>query len=129
MAGREKERMRTGNVLELCPLCNSPRIISARHDNDWGGENSVGSVNSTDKYTDGDLDENGDVENFGDIDIRVCLACNFTWQRYTDIPKRIGDIRSKLVEARRLLYRQAEEYASYGIQPSSDLLEFLENTK
>jgi hypothetical protein len=88
----------TWNVIELCPLCDSPRIISARHDNDWGGENLVGAINSTDKYIEGDLDENGDVWPFGDIDIRVCLACDFTWQRYTKIQERIAQLRAQIKE-------------------------------
>ena len=70
--------------MELCPVCKSKRIISARHDCDWGGGNSLGAVNPKEHYNEYDLDENEDVENFGDIDIRVCLECDFTWQRYTD---------------------------------------------
>ena len=107
--------MRAGTALELCPLCDSSRIISARHDNDWGGENSVGSVNSNDKYLEGDLDENGDVETFGDIDIRVCIACGFTWQRYTDIPKRIVQLRSDLDEARKVMKMAHKELANIPV--------------
>ena len=66
----------------LCTHCGSPRVISARHDSDWGGGNSLGTVNQVDMYEEGDLDENGDVYAFGDIDILVCLACDYTWQRY-----------------------------------------------
>lgn len=72
------------NTVEECPVCKSKRIISARHDCDWGGGNSLGAVNPKEHYNEYDLDENEDVENFGDIDIRVCLECDFTWQRYTD---------------------------------------------
>ena len=65
-----------------CPCCNSPRIISARHDSDWGGGNSIGTVNQIEVYAEGDLTEEGDVYSFGDIDILVCLGCDYTWQRY-----------------------------------------------
>lgn len=65
-----------------CPFCNSPRIISARHDSDWGGGNSIGTVNPDEVYAEGDLTEEGDVYSFGDIDILVCLGCDYTWQRY-----------------------------------------------
>jgi hypothetical protein len=65
-----------------CPFCNSTRIISARHDSDWGGGSSINAVNNTDAYAEGDLSPSGDVENFGDIDILVCLGCDYTWQRY-----------------------------------------------
>ncbi len=65
-----------------CPFCNSPRIISARHDSDWNGGSRISTVNADDVYSDGDLDKYGDVVNFGDIDILVCLGCDYTWQRY-----------------------------------------------
>ena len=65
-----------------CPFCNSPRIISARHDSDWGGGNTIGTVNQIEVYAEGDLTEDGDVYSFGDIDILVCLGCDYTWQRY-----------------------------------------------
>jgi hypothetical protein len=65
-----------------CPFCNSPRIISARHDSDWGDGNSIGTVNSDEVYAEGDLTEEGDVYSFGDINILVCLGCDYTWQRY-----------------------------------------------
>ena len=78
----------------LCSICKSPRIISARHDSDWGGGNRLGTVNSLDSYADYDVNNDGDVVGFGDIDIYVCLACQFTWQRYTDPEK----ILSKLIK-------------------------------
>ena len=69
-----------------CPYCKSKRIISARHDSDWGGGSRIKPVNSTDVYTLEDLDENGDVYGdvygYGDIDILVCLACEYTWLRH-----------------------------------------------
>ena len=66
----------------ICPFCNSPRIISARHDSDWGGGNDIGAVNPDEVYAEGDLTEEGDVYSFGDIDILVCFGCDYTWQRY-----------------------------------------------
>ena len=65
-----------------CPVCNSPRIIYVRHDSDWGGGNSITVVNSKESYEDGDLSDEGEVVNFGDVNIFVCLACDFTWQRW-----------------------------------------------
>ena len=65
-----------------CPFCKSPRIITARHDSDWGGGNSVNAVNETEVYAEGDLTEEGDVYSFGDINIFVCLGCDYVWQRY-----------------------------------------------
>lgn len=64
-----------------CPFCESPRIISARHDSDWGGGNAIGTVNPVEVYAEGDLGD-VDVYSFGDIDILVCLGCDYTWQRY-----------------------------------------------
>lgn len=77
-----------------CPFCNSPRIISARHDSDWGGGNSIGVVNKIEVYAEGDLTEDGDVYSFGDIDILVCLGCDYTWQRYGNFrpTQRVPDI-------------------------------------
>ena len=65
-----------------CPFCNSTRIISARHDSDWSGGNTIGTVNPDEVYAEGDLTEEGDVYSFGDIDILVCLGCDYTWQRH-----------------------------------------------
>lgn len=71
----------------LCPVCNSPRIISARHDQDWGGGNSMATVNDDIFYTDFDIDSDGNIAECGDINIFICLACGFAWQRYVDIQK------------------------------------------
>ena len=68
--------------MTTCPACKSKRIISARHDSDWNGGSRIDAVNSEEHYNDEDLFSDGDVMNFGDIDILVCLACDYTWQRY-----------------------------------------------
>jgi hypothetical protein len=71
----------------ICPFCDSTRIISARHDQDWSGGNRVSTVNPDTAYHQDDVDENGDVIAFGDIDIFVCLSCDYTWQRHGSFKK------------------------------------------
>jgi hypothetical protein len=68
--------------MTTCPACKSESIISARHDSDWSGGSRIDAVNSEECYNDEDLFSDGDVMGFGDIDILVCLACDYTWQRY-----------------------------------------------
>jgi hypothetical protein len=58
---------------KICPLCNSKRIISQRHDTDWGGGNNTNWVNQDECYQPGDQDAGGDIY------IYVCIECDFTW--------------------------------------------------
>jgi len=63
-----------------CPVCESPRIISVRHDGDWGGKNLALPVNKVELYSEGDLDENG-YPPYGDIKIFECLNCGYVWKK------------------------------------------------
>ena len=80
--------------LAKCPFCGSTRILSQRHDTDWGGGHDTNCVNPDHCYSQGDQDAGGD------IDIFVCIACDFIWGRWSDTPAKIGQLRAELVQAR-----------------------------
>jgi hypothetical protein len=96
-----------------CPNCESERIISARHDSDWGGGNSLNAVNNEKCYNEGDLDEEGDVYAFGDINIYACLACDYTWQRHGK--EVMSALRARLAECEAVM-----EQAIYAIRSGGE---------
>lgn len=58
---------------ELCPSCDSKRVLQFRHDSDWGSGNSAYCVNSAENYEPGDEDINIDMN------MCYCVSCGNTW--------------------------------------------------